>query len=306
MSQRLALAVVAGLVSGGLYLSLSGVGGGLLLLSYFVQLPLMFVGLTMGLNSVIIAAGSAGIVGIAIAGWVAGLAFIFVEAVPVLLVLRQALLSRAGAGGQMEWYPPGPLLGQLTVLAALGMVAVTAAFIGQEGGLPGAVEVFLTEFVREIGLVGNDTDLAPLVGYWSRIVPAMVAISWIVMVVINGIIAQIAAVRLGWNLRATPRLIDITLPRWCLIAVFACATASLITGDGTIGFLAHSLLIVFLVPHFFQGLAVVHAFAGRTGARRMALAIFYLCLLVFSWPLAGLVVVLGFIEDWAHLRRRFV
>ncbi|MEZ5866842.1 MAG: hypothetical protein R3D25_23225 [Geminicoccaceae bacterium] len=58
------------------------------------------------------------------------------------------------------------------------------------------------------------------------------------------------------------------------------------------------------MPFLMQGLAVVHSLAHRLPARGLALAGFYLVLILFSWPLVVVVVVLGLVEDWAHLRRR--
>ena len=68
--------------------------------------------------------------------------------------------------------------------------------------------------------------------------------------------------------------------------------------------LALNAAIVLLVPFFFAGLAVVHAFAGGRQARTLLLMVFYFFLLVSGWPIA-MVVGLGVIEQWAGLRRRF-
>ena len=71
-----------------------------------------------------------------------------------------------------------------------------------------------------------------------------------------------------------------------------------------LAYLALNAAIVLLVPFFFAGLAVVHAFAGGRQARTLLLMVFYFFLLVSGWPIA-MVVGLGVIEQWAGLRRRF-
>ena len=75
-------------------------------------------------------------------------------------------------------------------------------------------------------------------------------------------------------------------------------------GDGQLAYLALNVVIVLLVPFFFAGLAVVHAFASGRQARTLLLVVFYFFLLVSGWPIA-LVIGLGVIEQWAGLRRRF-
>lgn len=304
MPNPLALALIGGLVGAGLFLTITTGWLGMPVFAYFAQLPLMLVGLTLGLTPALYAVGGALLVVFAIAGWPAAATFVMVEAVPVVLVMRYALLSRTDEAGTV-WYPPGPLLMHLTLLAALAVVGATLAFVTVEGGLVRVIEGVLMEAAREFGEVGSEAEVASLVAHWATLVPAFVAVSWIVMTVVNGAMAQSFAVNMRRNLRPTPDIVAIALPRWPLFVVAGAAAISLV-GGGTIGFLAHSLLIVFLVPYFFQGLAVVHAFLRNRPARRVGLGLTYLCLVLFSWPLVGIVVVLGFVEDWVHLRRRFV
>jgi hypothetical protein len=59
MQQTLGLAVLAGIVSGGLFLCLLTGVPGMVLLAYFVQLPLMFAGLALGLTASMVAVAAA-------------------------------------------------------------------------------------------------------------------------------------------------------------------------------------------------------------------------------------------------------
>ena len=96
---------------------------------------------------------------------------------------------------------------------------------------------------------------------------------------------------------------ELSLPRWLMSATGGAALISLM-GDGNLAFLGRSLLVLFLVPYLLQGLGVAHAFARHWGAPRLALVAFYVALILLGWP-AVLVIVLGLVEDWAQLRRRF-
>ena len=83
---------------------------------YFVELPLFFAGLTLGLTSSALASAGSAIIVTSAAGLKAGLMFILTQILPVLLIVRSALWSRTGENGVVEWYPPGLLLGRLLML----------------------------------------------------------------------------------------------------------------------------------------------------------------------------------------------
>ena len=76
MSQALALAVLAGIISGGLGLAPLSGSFGLVLISYFVQLPILLAGLTMGMASAIVAVVTAGVISILIAGLLPALIYL--------------------------------------------------------------------------------------------------------------------------------------------------------------------------------------------------------------------------------------
>jgi predicted branched-subunit amino acid permease len=62
-------------------------------------------------------------------------------------------------------------------------------------------------------------------------------------------------------------------------------------------------LIVFAVPYVFLGLAVIHTLVRRWSHPSWLLAALYAALVLLGWPILA-VLLLGFVEDWAHLRRR--
>ena len=74
---------------------------------------------------------------------------------------------------------------------------------------------------------------------------------------------------------------------------------------GILGDLGWSLLIVLVVPYLFLGLALVHVLVRRWPRPGLALGAIYGAMILLGWPIL-LVLLLGFVEDWAHLRRRWV
>ena len=303
MPQAIGFAVLAGLISSTLFLALSSGAPGMVLLAYFVQLPLLFVGLSLGLAASVIAAAGAILVCSLIAGLVAAGMFALVQAVPAVVVVRQALLSRR-QDGKVEWYPLGLVLAQLAALAALGIATAFVLLLGEPGGLQGVLGEFVGAALADLGAVEAGTAASPELERWMFLFPGLMAASWLVMVVVNGVLAQALAVRLGWNRRPSAAFSELELPGWLWPAIGVAALLAVI-GDGGIGFLGRALLIVLVVPYLFLGLAVIHALARRWPHRRLALGLFYLSVMLLGWPLLA-VLLLGFVEDFAHVRQRYL
>src|SRR5437879_102466 len=117
------IAVACGGVGAALYLAVMlGTPGGLLLV-YMTQLPLFIAGLWLGSGAAALA-GLTGVVVLLAASDVLGAAiFAAINAVPVTLLVRQALLARPGDDGTIVWYPAGLLAAWLTALALSGIAA---------------------------------------------------------------------------------------------------------------------------------------------------------------------------------------
>jgi hypothetical protein len=301
MPQTIGVAVLAGVVSSALFLCLLTGAPGMVLFAYFVQLPLMFAGLAMGLTASVVAVAGALLINGLIAGAVATVIYGLIQALPALIVVRQALLSRP-QGEAVEWYPPGLLLAQLTCLAALGIGVAFFMLLDHPGGLQGAIEEFLASALVEMGAIEADAVPSSELGPWIFLFPGLMATSWLVMIVLNAVLAQALAVRLGWNRRPSPDLTGLELPSWLWPALGAAALVALL-GEHGWGFLGRSLVIVLVVPYVFLGLAVIHTLVRRWSHPSWLLAAVYGALVLLGWPILA-VLLLGFVEDWAHLRRR--
>lgn len=305
MRQPLAIAALGALASALLYLSFGTGAGGLPLFAYFVQLPLTFVGLALGPVPAGIAGLSASGIVLLFGGWLAALLFVLIQAVPSLLVSRLALLWRADAGGDREWYPTGRLVGHLV----LYVIAVsTAGLLLAQYWSGDLARLVATGLYRSLAAL-TDAPLgevsAPAPG-WLSLLPGLVAASWLLMCCTNALLAQLLAARSGMARRPTPAMATFVVPDWTQLAL-AAAAAGVLLLDGTGLFLATTALLALTVPYLLQGLAVVHAVVERRGGgRRLPLVLFYLVLLLFSWPLVLVVVLLGLVEDWARLRHRLV
>jgi hypothetical protein len=300
MPHPLGVAVLCGLLSAVLFVSLLlGLPG--MLLVYFAQLPVLFAGLTLGLSaSAIAVVGAVVVIGLMLS-MAAALGYALLHALPALLTVRQALLHRTDQG-KTEWFPAGLLLTQLTLLAGAGVILAFLLLGSEPGGLPGFIEAHLREGLTDLGLL-DESSPSPDLARLAAVIPGFTASSSLLMVMINFMLAQLLAVRAGWARRPTPNFDRLELPGWLWPGV--AVAAALVLAGGIIGDLGWSLLIVLVVPYLFLGLALVHVVVRRWSRPGLALAAIYGAMILLGWPIL-LVLLLGFVEDWAHLRRRWL
>ncbi|MSP83051.1 MAG: DUF2232 domain-containing protein [Alphaproteobacteria bacterium] len=302
MMQNLALAVFAGGVSGVLYASLITGSVLAMILAYVAMLPLLLIGLTHGTVAVGVA-GLAGTAALAVFGELPlAISFAVVFFLPATALIRQALLNRPNAAGSQEWYPSGLIL---TWLGGIAIVVFGAAELylltdsDALGGLSATVRATVERLDPASAPAATDESLRTV----ALFVPLMGA-SWMIMVIINGALAQLIAGRLGRNRRPSAPLSDVTLPS-AFGLVLAASGAALWLADGVIGYLSALIAAVATTTLLLQGLAVVHGVLRSRPWRGLGLAGFYLALLILSQFLAPVVVLLGLVEPWARLRERF-
>ncbi len=297
------VAAAAGVASAVFQASLLTGSLGAFLLAYLAQLPLFLVGLSLGVGASAIAAAVATAVLAAFGGIVFALTFAAVNAAPALLVTRQALLTRTAPDGTLEWYPAANLLTGIVGAAGLLFLGAALWFATSPGGLEGQVrapiEAALNSMATRDWAVPQVAELATAI---ARILPGVVGASWLLTIILNGALAQGIAQRLGRNLRPAPDIRAIELPRWLHIAAAICGIG-LFFGDNA-GFVSVNLLLMFSLAYFIQGLAVIHTVVSPWNQKYLWLTAIYI-LFVIMWPAAVLVVLVGAIEPWAQLRRRF-
>jgi hypothetical protein len=95
---------------------------------------------------------------------------------------------------------------------------------------------------------------------------------------------------------------------WIFLAAFAAAVASSGEPDGPIrefSFMAANLAGVLACFYVVLGFPALHALARRTRCKPCILVPFYLLLIypAFTFPMLGLVVIIGLIDLWADFRR---
>jgi len=170
-----AIAVGAGLASA---LAFLFAGSGTLfgmLLTYFAQLPLFLVALSLGAPASM-AASAAGVLTVVIlaGGIFSGLAYVLFNAVPVFVFVRQALLSQTDQQGVVHWYPAGLLLGWLTAAGA-ALLTIAAVWLAvQPAGLEGTVTTYVETILEQVLPTNLQTGRDRLI---SRVIPILPGLS---------------------------------------------------------------------------------------------------------------------------------
>jgi hypothetical protein len=297
------IAAAAGAASAFVYASLLLGTPAAFILAYLAQLPLYAVGLWLGTGAGVIASGAGIVVAFLAGGFAFGVIFMLANTAPVLLVVRQALQWRTLPDGTVQWYPPGGLLMSLVGLATLLFAILVIAFASEPGGLEGTIETFLRDGLKRLsGPLGMDVStIETFADQMARFFPGIIAVSWLTMSAVNGILAQGLLARFKRNWRPSPSMAEIDLPIWLsgLTAIFA--IGAFLEGVG--GFVSSNMLVLFAAAYSFAGLSVVHALVGKLQWRGAALGALYGAILVFGWPIAVLALI-GLLEPYANLKAR--
>jgi uncharacterized protein YybS (DUF2232 family) len=279
------------------FIHASGTPGSLILV-YLSQLPLFVGGLWGGVTTAALAGLTASLMLLAASNIIAVIVFAALNVVPVILLVRQALLARTGADGTIEWYPPGLLAAWLTGLGLMGIIVTLLVFGG-----PDDIQVIVRNILSpaldrlfDEGVPGREE----LAGHLAMIMPGVVIASWMVMTLTNGTLAQGLLTRFGASWRPSPALAALELPGWFPVLLLLAATATAL--GGVMRFLGVNAIIILSVPFCLAGLAVLHAIAHRFSRPAVPLVGVYILAGLLGWPLV-LVSVLGLLDTSFGLRR---
>ncbi len=299
------IAMAAGLASAAVHAALLSGSFGAIILAYLSQLPLFLIGLWVGFGGVAIAALTAIVVLAAAGGLIFALVYVVVNAAPALVMTYLAQLNRTDENGKTEYLPIGHLIAGLVGATAVMFLLVLVLLSGMEGGAEGTLRGFVDTVLKQFmgsGASSNPETLEAAAYAVARILPGVIAASWMAMVIVNAVLAQGLLVRFGRNFRPSPAMADIELPSWMLGAIAIAGIGSIL--PGTAGFVGGNLALIFTIAFALAGLAVVHALLSRFPHRNLLLVATYAFIFMFGWPVA-LVAALGLAEPWLKLRRRY-
>jgi len=287
-------------------------------LFYLTPLPLFLVGLGWGTTSAAIAGLAASVLAALALGGLVGLGYLVTFAIPAIVLTYLALLCRqpdgqgaraAGSDGQarLEWYPPGKLIGWITVMAGV-LSALAIPFLGLDAetyyaNLQDIMENILLKDLEAAAPEGFDTQqMSELIAFLARALPAISAAIWMLAMVFNMWTAGRVIAYAGHPLRPWPDISEITYPREFAIGFVASLFASLL--PGIIGIFAIGFAGAFVIAYVLLGLVVIHVLSRLSPFRPFILASVYIGLVFFGW-IALIVATIGMAEPIFNLRERF-
>ena len=274
----------------------------MIVLANLAPLPLFLVGFGYGTKAGLLAlavgfALSAGMGGLLAAGM-----FGLVHALPSGLAIRQALLRRTDAKGQVSWYPLGAVLCWLAAFAGALLVVAALVSYGHGESLQQSVTSYLEMVLRIVWPVLAESERNRVLSEMVPFFPGAAAAMWLAVLVGNGLLAMAIMTRSGRSLRPAPAARDMVLPDWMSWLIVAAAAVALL-GTGDVEYIGRNLSMIMAVPFFVLGTAVVHGLARRVHVRQPLLVVFYVVLFMSVWARMA-VVGLGLIEQWVGVRRR--
>lgn len=303
-------APLAALLAGGmsalvLNFALSHADTVLVFLSYLTALPIFLVGLGTGGAHVLIAMVFGAVVLLLSANVTVTLIYAFLFALPAAGLSLLALRYRQNDQGQIFWYPEGKLLVGLTLYACALFMAIAALAAGQEGGLLGITMHLLNEALPQITAQQTPEIAAQItaaIPQLAKILPALVGSSWIFLILISFMLAQVILRQQNWQIRPTFELQSLVIPQWLILTAAVTGIAAFVAPTDY-AYLASNLCMILCLPFFFVGLAVVHVFANTRKTPLWILAPFYIVLTVV--PHLGIfVALLGALDQGLQLRQK--
>lgn len=249
----------------------------------FAGLPMAAIGLAYGVTqAIIVALVTMALMGVLLAPSLS-IAFGFVFAVPIVVALRQALLSRETDQGGFDFYPLDRLIILVIAMCCFGAILVFTS-LGGDAGLPQSFANALAASPDIRQLLGQMYNLSSPEDM-LRIANIMLITGfagWPLIVLGNLQIAQALLVKTDLNLRPATDYQRLQLPQWLSLVLGVLLLAAIFSG-GAMATLLAALAAIVLGAYFLLGLAIIHVISRDWNARGFFLAGLYFLIFMMAW-----------------------
>ncbi|MDI9409600.1 MAG: DUF2232 domain-containing protein [Candidatus Pacebacteria bacterium] len=206
----------------------------------------------------------------------------------------------------------------IIALVIMGVMVMTGVFVAI--GLTGTLEpiAFLKEAMQRgiVQMIAPMTmdELAKMVGDAKLVeqslamlakFPSIFIMGWLLMLALNGILAQGLLMKFNAELRPAPQMGQISIPFWYSGLAIVLMILSF-AGSNWLGFVASNLLLIVSFGLIFGGLGLLHLLSQKWPYRLSWLLLCYIMIIVSQGLLLIPLMVLGILEPWVQLRQRLI
>jgi len=305
MRNGLLVGLTAGLVSAiVLIAAMKGSVLGLFAFIFLAPLPIIIAGLGWGWPSALFAASSAALAMLAFLHPRAALFHFIAIGLPMVLCSYLLMLNRetetrdADGTALLEWYPPGRVLGVLTLLAG-GLAALSLLSMASNEN---QLEEIIRARIDELGLnLPEQTDTATFVKLMTNLFTPIAGTFWLMLASFNLWLGGLVTRASGQLGRPWPDLSLMELPRETPIVLVASVGLSFI--DGYPGLIALGFTSVLFFAYLIIGMAILHNITRGIGGRPFIIGAIYFSMIIF-YPFSWIIVsMIGISEPVSPLRR---
>jgi len=278
----------------------SGVG---IILGYFGLLPIILVGFSSGLRYLTIASCFCIVSLMLFSNQAQVTLYFFSMVIPSALICYLVLNRKYKNNKSSGWREIGEVLSAMTLLAIIYLLAGAVFLTDGSYDLESQIKGMLNKIFSERMQIASALDRKLLISTVIPYFPALIASSWLIMILINAVIAQSILIKIDKNIRPRVKYSLLLAPQW-VYWVFTFFGVIALFGSGEIKFITQNACLISAIPFFLLGLTVFNHLARRTRAPRAVLFIFYIFLSISSWAIA-ICTIIGFFEEWLKLREKY-
>ena len=306
---KIFLGLGAGLISAVVFASAT-TGPMLARFALFLLTPLSLYLAGLGLGPMV--AAIAGIAATAIvaviAQPVAALIYGVSEALPAILLCRQALLAR-GEGAEREWFPVGNMVATAALMAGFSALLILVLMGADVEALSKSMKTFVETFVKSElpGLPGAptiaDEQIPQIAEVTLRLLPGALALSIMITMLLNLWIAGRITLASGRLERPWPDVSSMALPSSASFGLAGALALSFVGGFA--GLAAGAFAGAYFFAFALMGLAVAHFVTRGSPWRGFTLAGLYAMLFVYSFSTTLILAFIGLGETILGYRAAF-
>ena len=280
MHKDMKTALLAGLLSSGLFVIVFGIGLGFIFM-FLPTLPLFYAGLGVHART----ARDAGLFAALVIGLLSGpsalLVYLLFLGLPTMFICQRAMLVRFN-GLDKQWYPLGLIMMHLALWGCSLIAFLTLFYWSEPGGLP----AILADTIREAfdGLQDQYGDVIETLAHsWAFLIFPVTLWLWCLMLYAHGWMVTKWLVKKGVQRRADFAVTPFPIPTWLLQLLAIAALASL-TGSDSMRFLGKASLVSLMLPYFFAGIASLREATHNWPNHRFFIFFVYLMVFTQFWP----------------------